>query len=474
MLPALLLAALASPGAGVEVPDPAPQWSAADSGEVTTVPWWQAFHDGALDAVMQQVLGGNLDLASASDRIRQADALAQASLAALLPQLSFDYTISGETDDVRAGRTGFLTTDVLPDFVYSGSGQLSAGVELDLFGRNTLGYQASRGDLAASRADRATLALALATRAAAAWFDHALASSRLQALEAQVQANRDVLELVELRFARSEATAVDVLQQKQNLAATEAQLPLVRMTARLAAQQLAVLTGRPPTEPPGGLPAVLPELPARGGLGTPEDLLEHRPDLRAQAARLTSAWQRRIQRERSFLPKVRFNFNLTGSYSNTQQITFGVAGATVEYGSVYGWTVGGALSWPLFDGGLSIAQLRQARASESAAAHALGQSLLNAQAQVEAALTQEDAQQARLTAVQAQVDAARAAFDTAKARYAQGLSDYTVVLQTLTAWQTAELTLLQVRRDALGARISLHEAVAGPWTQALESDRGTP
>ncbi len=113
---------------------------------------------------------------------------------------------------------------------------------------------------------------------------------------------------------------------------------------------------------------------------------------------------------------MRFNFNLTGSYSNTQQITFGVAGATVEYGSVYGWTVGGALSWPLFDGGLSIAQLRQARASESAAAHALGQGLLNAQAQVEAALTQEDAQQARLTAVQAQVDAARAAFDSAKAR----------------------------------------------------------
>jgi multidrug efflux system outer membrane protein len=213
----------------------------------------------------------------------------------------------------------------------------------------------------------------------------------------------------------------------------------------------------------------MPDLPGRGGLGSPEDLLESRSDLRAAADRLSSAWQRRIARERAFLPRIRGNFNLTGAYSNTQRITFGLAGAEVEYGSVYGWTVGGSLSWPIFDGGLSIAQLQGARAQERAAAHALGAAMLNATAQVEGSIAQDEEQTERLAAVRRQAEAARQAFAVARERYGVGVGDYLTVLSTLNAWQTSELSLLQARRDALAARVSLHDAVGGAWTRTLES-----
>jgi NodT family efflux transporter outer membrane factor (OMF) lipoprotein len=471
LLLTLLLAspAVAAPGAGATVPNAPAAWSVGSDGEIPIDPWWDRLSEPALADAIRVALSGNLDLASATDRVDQARALALQGLSPMLPSLSFDYSIAGETDDVRAGRTGFLTPDVLPDFVYSGSGQLTAALELDLFGRNVLGYQAARNDLLASRGDRAAIASTVAARVAAAWFDVALATERLTALEAQLQAGREVLEITKIRQARAEATAVEVLQQQQTLAATEAQLPLIRLARRVAVQQLAVLMGRSPTDPPDPLPTQMPDLPGRGGLGSPEDLLESRSDLRAAADRLSSAWQRRIARERAFLPRIRGNFNLTGAYSNTQRITFGLAGAEVEYGSVYGWTVGGSLSWPIFDGGLSIAQLQGARAQERAAAHALGAAMLNATAQVEGSIAQDEEQTERLAAVRRQAEAARQAFAVARERYGVGVGDYLTVLSTLNAWQTSELSLLQARRDALAARVSLHDAVGGAWTRTLES-----
>lgn len=461
--------AAAAPGAGVEGPSLDPSWSVGDTGSVDTDPWWRRMGDADLAAVVDEALSGNLDLAQATDRLDQARALVIQGLSPLMPSLSFDYSISGETDDVRAGRTGFLTTDVLPDFVYSGSGQLTAALELDVFGRNLLGYQAARKDVLASKGDRAQIAATLASRVAGAWLDVGLHRERLATLEAQAQAARDVLDVIDARQGYADATAIERLQQQQQLASVEAQLPMARLALRLATQQLAVLCGRTPDDPPAGLPDALPDLAGRGGLGTPEDLLEQRGDLLAARARLDAAWQRRMARERAFLPRIRGNFNLTGAYSNTQKINIGLAGAQVEYGSVYGWTVGGAISWPLFDGGLSIGQLRAARAAERQAAHALDAAALTASAEVEGAIAQDDEQAARLDAVRTQATAARQAWQFAQERYATGIGDYVTVLNTFSSLRVAELGLLQARRDALGARVALHTAVGGAWARDLDS-----
>lgn len=468
---ALSAPAWAGRGAGAALPELPAAFAVPDAAAPAAAggPWWESFDDPGLARVMQEGLDANYDLRAAADRIRLSDAAAMQALAPLLPQVGFSYSLSGEPDEVRAGRLGFLPEDALPGFVYSGSGSVSANLGLDLFGRSVLGYQASRDDLAASEEDRAELAMAVAQRIASAWFDVGFHAERIAMLQTQVQANREVLELTELAFDRGEGTGVNVLQQKQQLAATEAQLPLARMALRVAKQQLAILLGRTPDDLPGVLPEDLPSLPPRPSLGSPTSLLDARPDLRAQAERVDAAWRRRLAAERSFLPTLSVGVSGQLQYGNAQDISFGLE-PEVAYDSFYGWGVSAAVNIPIFDGGQTIARLRQARATESSAVHQLGAASLSALAEVEGAAVQEEEQLLRLDAVRAQAAAAKDAYEASKARYADGVGDYLTVLTSLGAWQTAELGALSAERDVLAARISLHDALGGTWTHDLARD----
>lgn len=429
--------------------------------------WWTEFGDAGLNAWVDVALRDNLDLDVATTRIEAARGLADAARAPLLPSVAFDYTLSGVTDDVRAGQSGFLTTDVLPDFIYNGSGQLGLGVEVDLTGRNVLAWQAARGDVAAAEEDRAVAAQAIALRVVNAWWDIALAQERLRALDAQRVAAEAILSTLQRREQRGEGTTVEVLQQRQQLAGLAAQRPLFEAAARVAGAQLAVLAGRRPEDAPGEGPTQLPTLAATTDDPAPPALLSDRPDLRAADLRFSAAHQRRLSRERAFAPKLRLNLNLSGQYSNTQRIQFGVAGTTVDYGSAYGWTVGTSISLPIFDGGLTIANLRQARAAEATARAQLDASALAAQAQLATARLQEEGAAARVTALDAQVELARDAFEAARGRFDLGLVDWNTVLATETAlWQTS-LAAIAARRDLVTARAGRLDARGGAWTAAL-------
>jgi NodT family efflux transporter outer membrane factor (OMF) lipoprotein len=432
-------------------------------------PWWSAFEDEDLNTVMAYGLRANFNLRIAADRLRAADAAAQAALAPILPNLAFRFGISGAPDEVTAGRTGFLTTDLLDDFTYNASGSISADLGLDVSGRYTLGYQAARSDKNASAQDRANAASDVANAIANTWFDIALTQGQQALLVEQLQTSEQILELTELRFERGEGSAVEVLQQRQQLAAARARLPLVRANLGVYQRNLAVLLGQPSRARHGlPMPEGLPDLPPRPSLGVPQDLLQQRPDLVAADARLNAAWRRRMSSERAFLPSLSVGASLDGSFSNYQNISFGLQ-PTVEFGSFFGWGVSASVSLPIFDGGRTVATLRQARANEAVAANNLGALILQGIAEVELAASIEQGQSERLDAVLAQAAASREAFEAAMARYRDGVVDYNTVLNTLKASQENALLVLQTERDVLTARINLHDALGGMWTQAYAS-----
>lgn len=472
---ALLLpaSAFAAKGAGQTLPALPEVFGAPTvAGEVDAEAWWRRLGDPALASLVEEGLGANLDLAAADARIRQAEALQLSAVAATLPSLSFDVNLNAQPANRRfVGFTGTEDDSIDPALLYyQGSAGLNGAWELDLTGRNILGAQAATQDKRASDADLATQSTNLASRIAGAWFDAALQAERLRLLLTLAEANRGLLEVVQLRLDRGEATAVDLLQQRQQVLAVESQLPLVRGGVQIAGQQLAVLVGRTPDRPPATLPEALPELPAPPASGRPEDLLEHRPDLRAAEARLDGAWQRRMAAERALLPTLRASANAGWSFTNNAgAISFGLPDPNQpdeEFQSWFNWGVGGTVSVPLFNL-RTIATIKQVRATERLAASQLGQAELTALSQVEGALTQDGQQAIRLRAVRDQVEAARAAYEAARSRYAEGIGDYLSLLTTLVTWQNAELTALQAHRDALAARVQLHEALGGPWTDAL-------
>ena len=488
-------------GAGVQVSPMPSAWSEPlPEAPSTNQSWWEAIGDPNLTALIEEGLRANLDLAGVRDRIRQAEAAKQNAMSALLPNISFDAGINGQPASLRAAQfTGTVNEDDAGLFFYQGSAAFNGSLQIDLSGRNVLGVQAGSADVLATADDADGLAANLANQIAAAYFDLAATSQRLALVDRQSETSRQLIEFVEGRLDRGESTALDVLQQRQQLAGTDAQRPLLRAAEAATKAQLAVLLGRVPSEfdltPPTALPA-LPAIPN----ATPRDLLRGRPDLRAADGRLTSSWRRRLAAERAWVPSLGVSANAGWNFTNNAG-SFGFdAGGGLDaaflqledivtqfdptfegfdlgqddppdegpsFQSWFGWGIGASISVPIFQGGRSIANLKQTRAAERSAARALEQAKLNALSQVESARARDREQRAHVEALRTQAQAARDSYDTALVRYTEGIGDYLTLLTALVSTQSAEFAMIQAERDALSARISLHVATGGAWTHDL-------
>jgi outer membrane protein TolC len=233
------------------------------------------------------------------------------------------------------------------------------------------------------------------------------------------------------------------------------------MLANTRDRQLEALLGRSPGAGSGARASGLPPLPPTPATGRPADLPEHRPDLRASGLRLDAAATRRNATLHAMMP--------------TLQLTAGVGTQAMymdEYDSIETWSVGAALSIPLFQGTRNWASFAEARAGLRSAQRTHDQLLLQAVADVDIALMRETQQTETLQAYGEQLDAAGLAYTEARALYAGGLSSYLTVLTALNTRHQAQLNVLSAHRDLIDARIDLYEALGGPWTDSLSAGRG--
>ncbi len=447
---ALAAAIAGAVGCAHRSPPPAPPVAlppafAAATGERAPAPrWWEEIGDPALNALLDEALRGSLDLARARARLELAEAAASAAGAERAPQI----TLEGGARRVRALATGGPNAGE-PVHANTFSLGLAAAYEFDLWDRVGSTARAARREAEASRDDLATARLTLAGEIAEAWLQAREQAAQLALLETQRRAARDFLELTEQRFAEGHAAALDVLQQRQQLAAIEAQIPPVEARYRVLRHQIAVLAGRAPSaapEPPPGLPELTPPPAA----GVPGDVLERRPDVRAALARLAAADERIGAAAAARLPAIRFSGN--AGYQ---------AGEASALFDEWIGSLAGNVALPLLDGGRRAAETRRARAAAREAMAAAGQTILRALREVEDALAQEERQREAVRRLAAQAKLAAETLAQARERYAAGLSDYLTVLTALDRLQGVERSLLAARRQAWQHRIQLYRALGG-------------
>lgn len=448
------------------VPASEARFSGGVAEPVPAEPWWERLGDPALTEAVETAMDGNLDLERLRAVQRQSEATALQSFSALTPTVSANLsTTIAPTDSlgfgfIPPGGTGGGDPD-RPKEYYNGTATLDAQWGLDVFGRNGATWRAAQRDVSASRDELDNLAGSTAQLVANAYLDVVAAKERVSVIERQIATNAELLEVLELRYERGDATSLDVLQQRQSLATSQSQLPTARLVAETTSQRLAVLLGRSPIAPPE-TSGTLPDLSGEPIVGTPAELVDNRPDLRAEAARLKGTRDRRWAAHASLLPTI----SATARAGN-QFIDLG------ELNDQFFWNVGFSASVPIFGGGRNLGAIKQAHAAHDAQAATFHASVLTAQQQVEGALSQERLQRESVDALRAQLQAAREASETARAQYLEGLAPFINVQNALAREQAAELTLLQGRRDLVSARIALHTALGGPWTRELGTHTST-
>ncbi len=444
----------ASEGAEPTAEEITPPPSYEESAAISPRSWGTALGDPALDAILAEALEVNYEIKAALGRVDQSLAIARQVRAARFPMVSAD---------AHATYSSFVRPPFGRGRSWEVGFSLPVRYEVDLFGRYAAEHQASRLDADARARDAEAVAITVAAATAEAWFDLVEARARRELLGTQLATNERYLEVVRIRFERGLTSVLDVHQQQQLVASSEAQLALIDGQEAVLENQLAVLLGAAPDRRFASARSALPELPAMPDAGVPADLLERRPDLEAALLRVRAADERVSSAIRRQLPSLELTF--TPGYTITRSRFSGSSTSVLPQNTQRGftWSAGAAMSVPIFDGllGPSISDERRARVEELVALYR--QTFLGALVEVENAVALERQQRVYIEHLERQLSFANATLEAAQARYRAGLSDYLPVLTALRVYQEVQLGLLSAQRQLVSQRIQLYRALGAAF-----------
>jgi len=440
------------PGNTTAVPEQFQQHAEAETDRPTR--WWEEFGDPELNGLVAAALTNNNTLAQANARLDQARMLARQQGATRFPELTAE---AGTTSSESSGSTEAATEQAnqTRDTTWLG---IAAGYEVDLWGRVLSLHYAASLDAAATLADRDTVAMTVAAEVVLRYVDLLATRHNLDLLQRQVEANKSVLELMDVRFRSGHATALDVLQQREIVAETESLLPLQSARETTLSHQLAVLVGARPSTDLGITGRTLPAPPPFPDTGLPADLLTRRPDIRAAWNRLRAGdWNVNAARA-DRLPAIRLA--ASGRYLGTGEDIFA------------NWILSLAanLAAPLIDAGRRKAEVRRREAVVAERLAAYRETALNALREVQDALAQEYSQGKHVALLRKRLALSVESRKQATERYGKGQESYLRVLDATVAEEALRRRITDAEYQRLAYRVNLYRAIGGDWSSILEQD----
>jgi NodT family efflux transporter outer membrane factor (OMF) lipoprotein len=424
--------------------------NASGSAELQTQ-WWNAFGSAQLDRLMDEAFAGNLPLEQAFARMEQAAATARKSGASGKFQLDAQAASSSKH---------YLYKDSDHTTTPANTLGLYASYEVDLWGRLKSAERASLATFEATRFDLQTAGMTLSASLATSYFTWQAQTETLRIYKSQLESNRNKLTALERRYQSGQSTSLAVLQQRQQVAASEARIPPVLARITETENALAVLTGKIPGTDLRLEPEPLPPLPPQPAAGLPVNLLENRPDIQAARLSLESAdWNVGAARA-ARLPTL----SLSGSIYTSEEKIENLFDDWIS-------NLAASLVAPLLDGGARKAEVDRTLAVSRERIAAYRLSVLEAIQETEDALSSEQHQADYVEAIAKQYEAAKNSEAESIRRYQRGILPFLDTLTAIVARESLEITHVQAKADLLGDRIQLYRALGGNWTFMLEEDK---
>jgi outer membrane protein TolC len=396
--------------------------------------WWRTAVPKAVYSVLEQVLANSPELRVARSEIDAARARLEQAEANTGPSLDLD--VSAQAQRISA------------DSSNSRAAVLDAYVPLDINGALGLRVDAARYALQSSIDEADRLQSDLANEFLSALLDSAEAAQRVDLLERQVEVAETLLRLIELRFAQGLASSVDVLQQRDEVAALRQEFPFARLARITAQNELRRISAVTPERPVPLATETLPEVSGRFPRIEPIELLDRRSSLRASRARIEAADARFAAALADRWPTA----SLSGG-----TLTRAMSGDVTTLVSA---AIGAALT--LFDSGSKVAIAAERRAWLAAAGEQYLADWVTAVVEVDNLIHLEASLRERITLSEQRLETAKALLVAAQQRYARGVSDYLPALAALRGQQQQQRDHLALQAELARSRIRLHRALGYP------------
>jgi NodT family efflux transporter outer membrane factor (OMF) lipoprotein len=425
--------------------------------------WWTSFGDPVLDDVVDTVMARNRDLAIAALRVAEVQELYRVTRAARLPGAQLSVEGTRQSTPTNAGATGRFAGNIpgFPDrfdfTTYTAS--LGLSWELDFWGRVRDATRAAVHDFLATRADLDAARTGIAAEAVATYLEIADIESQLAVARetADLLAERSAAAMD--RYQRGLASSFELYRIQQSLADARAAVPQLEAARHEARSRLAVLAGGFPSD----LEAILvraprlPPLPDPVPAGLPSDLLANRPDLVAAGNRMEAARRRAGVARAERLPRL----SLTAAGGTQSSDLEGLVSADQRFGLVTG-----SILQPVFQAGARSAASRAATLRYEQAVLAYDRAVLTAFREASAALVSLDRQRERYRALASALDDARSSERSQVERFRRGVGDYAALLDARINRLRAEAGAASGARAAALARLTVHRALGGAWTES--------
>jgi multidrug efflux system outer membrane protein len=328
--------------------------------------------------------------------------------------------------------------------------------ELDIFGGTRRAVEAADATLAAAEESRRDALVTLLSEVALNYVNLRGAQRRLAIAYENIAAQQDTVNLTQQRFQAGFTNELDVAQAQAQLATTQSQVPLLETSLRQAMYQLSVLLALPPAglvaelEQAAPLPVTPPEVP----VGLPADVLRRRPDIRVAERQLAAATANIGVATADLFPK----FSLTGSFgTQTRDMRH-----FLDSRSLF-WSVGPAVSWPIFQGGAIRANIRVQNARQEQALATYEKAVLTALQDVENALVAYGNEKVRHAVLAEAVRASQTATDLSNELYGRGLTAFLNVLESQRTLYATQDQLVQSETTTITNLIALYKALGGGW-----------
>lgn len=401
--------------------------------------WWKAFGDPELDRLETEVSVSNQTLKADEANYREALSMIAEARAGLFPTLNFNPSI---------------TRGIEEPHLTSLDAQVTGSWTLDVWGlvRRTIEEKGDAAQVSAAVLANATLASQSAL--ALAYVQLREADSMHDLYADTVQQYQRSLQITQNQYDAGTSAKSDVITAQAQLLAAQAQEINTGVARAQNEHAIAVLMGRPPSElsiPHAPLAQGIPAIP----VDLPSTLLERRPDIARDERTMAEQNAAIGVAIAGYYPDI----TLSGSagYLGNPFIKQ-IAGANPV------WAYGLALAQPLFNGGLTEAQVEAARDVYQASVATYRQTVLTAFQQVE-----DDLVAIRVYGREAKVQveavqSANQAVQIALNEYKAGTQNFTTVVTAEATALNDQLNLLNTRSERLSAAISLVVALGGGWS----------
>ena len=246
--------------------------------------WWKAYHDPQLNALIDSTLRNSPDMQVAEQRIQLAEAQAKAVEAQDGPEIDFSADVERQRMSAEGLMGPFAITDpaagTTGPWYTNGTFGLTAGWNLDLWGKNRAEVTARIGAVKAREAEREQTRQLLASGVSRLYWEWQTQAALKSVLTQIKNEQQNVINVDRQLYQNGITSSVEGVETDIDSSKTDQQLNDVNGKMKVIEARLSALTNSQSTAlklHATALPAVESQLPSQLGYS----LLARRPDLQA-------------------------------------------------------------------------------------------------------------------------------------------------------------------------------------------------